>query len=142
MEPIYRNIEFCRDAKTLWGKLREGRWDWLGVHPNGQFVLGSPPSSRLTDHVAATLTTGGAREGDHGVVVDTDPKEQNLASYQWLDDESTSRARYAEIVADYESREGPLLVRIQRVEQRQVAEEQFIVKRPPTYGTWRPPPGA
>src|SRR5215204_4051057 len=42
VKPVYEKIEFCRNAKTLWGKLQSGRWGWLGVHPNGQFVLGSP----------------------------------------------------------------------------------------------------
>jgi len=44
-EPIYQRIEFCRSPKTLWGKIENGRYDWLGVHKNGQFVVGSPPVS-------------------------------------------------------------------------------------------------
>jgi hypothetical protein len=42
MQPVYRKIEFVSDPERLWGKLKGGRWDWLGVHPEGQFVLGSP----------------------------------------------------------------------------------------------------
>ena len=42
MHPVYETISFCTNPETLWRKLEEGRWDWLGVHPKGQYVLGSP----------------------------------------------------------------------------------------------------
>jgi hypothetical protein len=46
LEPLYERIEVCRDAETLWGKLNSGGWDWLGVKPDGVFVLGGPPVAR------------------------------------------------------------------------------------------------
>ena len=66
--PLYRRIKFCRNAETLWHKLQSGDWDWLGVHPKGQFVLGSP---RLEGRITSGLTTKtirqGVQEGRHGV---------------------------------------------------------------------------
>jgi len=35
--PVYKHIEFVRNAATLWAKI-ESHWHWLGVHPNEQFV--------------------------------------------------------------------------------------------------------
>jgi hypothetical protein len=34
--PVYKHIEFVRNAETLWAKI-ESHWHWLGVHPNEQF---------------------------------------------------------------------------------------------------------
>jgi hypothetical protein len=65
--PLYKKIKFCRKPETLWGKIESGGWDWLGVHPNGQFVLGSPRVRRLELRGTATLTSRDAVEGEHGV---------------------------------------------------------------------------
>jgi hypothetical protein len=137
VEPVYRNIEFCCDPQTLWGKMREGRWDWLGVHRNGQFVLGSPRASRITDHAAVTLSVAEAADGAHGVRLEDDPERP--ASEFWFREASDADAKYDEIVAQYEGREGPLVVRVDRIEQREVVRTEWIVKRPSTYD-WRPPP--
>lgn len=131
MEPVYRHIEFCRDAETLWGKMREGRWDWLGVHPKGQFVLGSPCAARLTDHVALTLTRGGASEGEHGVRVDTEPN--GPSSFDWLPTEAAAVAAYGAKVAEYRAHDGPVVARIRRVEHNRTVDQEFVVSRPPTY---------
>jgi hypothetical protein len=58
VKPVYEKIEFCRNAKTLWGKIQSGRWDWLGVHPNGQFVLGSPRQGKGFTMMQPLLSEG------------------------------------------------------------------------------------
>lgn len=45
-QQAYAAIEFCSDAATLWAKIESGHWDWLGVKPRGQFVLGRPSVRR------------------------------------------------------------------------------------------------
>lgn len=63
--PVYEKIEFCRNAKALWGKIQSGRWDWLGVHPDGKFVVGSPRQRKGSTMMAApTIGRGGATPGD------------------------------------------------------------------------------
>lgn len=72
VKPVYEKIEFCRNAERLWGKIQSGRWDWLGVHPNGQFVLGSPRQGKgFTMMAAPTSRKGEATPGEHGVYVRT-----------------------------------------------------------------------
>ena len=72
VKPVYEKIEFCRNAKALWGKIQSGRWDWVGVHPDGKFVVGSPRQSKgVTMRLATTSTTSGATSGEHGVYVRT-----------------------------------------------------------------------
>lgn len=131
MEPVYRHIEFCRDAKTLWGKMREGRWDWLGVHPKGQFVLGSPPAARRRSYAGMTLTREGASEGEHGVRVDTGPNYPS--SHEWLPTEAAAIASYEARVAEYRDHDGPVVARIRRIEQNETVDEEFVVSRPPTF---------
>lgn len=72
MEPIYRRIEFCRNPERLWGKLRSGRYDWLGVKSDGQFVLGSPPVKKGSGLIASgTKDKDGAPTVEHGVLTDS-----------------------------------------------------------------------
>ncbi len=49
--PRYAHIEFCRNEETLFGKLKSGRWEWLGVHPGA--VRSRKPASRELDGAAA-----------------------------------------------------------------------------------------
>jgi hypothetical protein len=141
MEPVYRNIEFCRDPKTLWGKLKEGRWDWLGVHRNGQFVLGSPRRGGVSRTIGElTKRHVSVTEGEHGVAVIAHPSHEHLRSVDWHPDEKTAKADFEARVADLRNREGPLIMRVQRLMQERVVEEQYVWKNPSTYD-WRPPPG-
>lgn len=83
VEPVYRNLEFCRNAETLWSKLHEGGWEWLGVHPEGQFVLGSPRRSGvLTEYAAVAVKRQGVSEGVRGFRVFTEPQHQDLPESQ------------------------------------------------------------
>lgn len=141
LEPVYRNIEFASDPETLWGKLREGRWDWLGVHPKGQFVLGSPRRSGGTViRGALDLSKLGVTEGVHGVRIFTEPGREDSRTEDWFGSADEAKAEYDRRVAEFKQQEGPLLVKVELVRDGRVADQAFVVKAPPTYGVWRPPP--
>jgi hypothetical protein len=131
VEPVYRHIEFCRDVETLWGKMREGRWDWLGVHPKGQFVLGSPRRGGLGGHVSGRRLRPGAVQGEHGVRVFGTPGKSG--SEDWLPTEAEAKREFAADIARLRAQNGPVLARVQRIEGGEVVEDEFIVTRPPTY---------
>lgn len=140
MEPVYRNIEFCRSPDTLWGKLREGRWDWLGVHPKSGFVLGSPRRSGVIEaHYGMKVIRADGKAGD-GVRIFLDPPHPDLFEELWCEDAGEATALFEERVRTYEGREGPLLLKVELVRDGKVAERKFVVKAPPTYGVWRPAP--
>ncbi len=130
--PLYRNIEFCRNAETLWHKLQSGHWDWLGVHPKGQFVLGSPRSGGgMPDGVTMKMTRGSANESQHGVkhqvwvgMTDVDP------SSEWFEEEAEAKVRYEELLEQYRS-QPVVLARVWRIEGGFPAEEEFIARTPP-----------
>ncbi len=131
--PLYQYIEFCRNAETLWHKLQSGHWDWLGVHPRGQFVLGRPRQRRTVSGVSMKLQRGGVQEGHHGVrwqewngVTNMDPNSE------WLSDEEEAVRRFEELVNYYKGPERcPVLVRLWRVENREIVDERFIAQTPP-----------
>ncbi len=105
MDPAYKHIEFCRDAETLWEKIKSGRWDWLGVHPGGQFVLGSPRLPRITSYAALTVGSEGAGEGEHGVKIETEPGKP--ASTLWRPDEAGAIASFEAEVEKYREQVAP-----------------------------------
>jgi hypothetical protein len=133
-EPLYQYIEFCRNPKTLWGKLQEGRWDWLGVHPKGQFVLGRP---RLRGRIIASHSMKVIRhhveEGQHGVrwlewsgTPDVEPNTD------WLADEQAARDRFDEVVQHYENpNRTPVLAKVWLIQNTITVEERFIAQTPP-----------
>jgi hypothetical protein len=130
MEPVYENIEFCRDAETLWGKMREGRWDWLGVHPEGQFVLGSPRRRGGTSGYAAlSVASHGAKEGEHGVLIVTEPRHEATPSTRWYLDEEAAKAAFDEEVTKAENEEGPVMIRVKRVADGLTVDERVVVSR-------------
>ena len=130
-EARYEKIEFCSSHKTLWGKIESGRYDWLGVHPEGQFVLGSPPAARMFGHVATEVLRAGVERGQHGVQVDV---PGGNPSYEWFATEAEAKAAYDARVSQAAT-EGtkPILLRIRRIEGTFQAEEEFIVHRPTTF---------
>lgn len=130
--PLYRNIEFCRNAETLWHKLQAGHWDWLGVHPKGQFVLGSPRlEGRMTVGLTTKMIRRDVREGQRGVkhqvwtgMTDLDP------STEWFEGEAEAKAKYEELVKHYKN-QPVVLARVWRIEGGFPAEEEFIARTPP-----------
>jgi hypothetical protein len=128
--PIYEHIEFCRSPKALWGKLKSGRWDWLGVKPDGVFVLGTPRRVRSRE-IGAVLQHKGAAPGKHGVVIET---PNGGPSPTWTATPDFARQEYREsLVSLRGSGESPVLYRISRVESGHVVDEEFVVSRPSTY---------
>jgi hypothetical protein len=131
-EPLYKHIEFVRNAETLWRKI-ESKWDWLGVHRKGQFVVGYPKlRGRLTGSASGEVIRPGADSGIHGirqyVPLGAGP------SGEWFATPEQARARFDEIVHyQRDEREGPHLVRVELVESGRVSQEEFVVVNPPTY---------
>jgi hypothetical protein len=131
-EPLYEHIEFVRNAESLWGKI-ESKWDWLGVHRNGQFVVGYPKlGGRMLGSVSSEVIGSGADPNVHGVRLYV-PLSSH-PSREWFTTPEEARARFEEIVRyQRDEREGPHLVRVELVESGRVSQEQFVVVNPPTY---------
>jgi hypothetical protein len=132
--PLYRHIEFCRNTETLWHKLQSGHWDWLGVHPRGQFVLGSPRlSGRVTASISLKVNRGDAEEGQHEVRwLEWSGATNVEPNTDWLADEQKAKGRFEELVAHYENPErSPVLAKVWRVENREIVDERFIAQTPP-----------
>ncbi len=135
--PLYQYIEFCSNEETLWHKLQEGRWDWLGVKPDGQFVLGRPSRARgglQLPPLGETSTYPGAKEGQHGV-----------KTYKWMGwpnsppnalwFTSAEEARTAfdkEVEGLDDARQNPILARVILLEDGWVTDERFIAQTPPS----------
>lgn len=133
--PLYQYIEFCRNSKTLWGKLQEGRWDWLGRKPDGQFVLGRPRrvGGSMLDVVSTTLRETGAKEGQHGVkVYGWSGQPNSQPSCQWVTNPSKARGRFEQEVAWLEDpASNPILARVVLIQNGQATDERFIAQTPP-----------
>jgi hypothetical protein len=128
----YKRLEFCRDAETLWRKI-ETQWDFLGVKPDGQFVVGYPRRKQgFTLRGAATVLRDGAEEGKFGVRLFM-PREPG-PSCDWYATPEQARAAYRETVEREEKLDAPGLVRVELVEDGKPADEKLIVRRLPTYG--------
>jgi hypothetical protein len=86
--PRYKHIEFCTNAETVWRKLQEGRWDWLGVKPDGPFVLGSPPAGGFSETERIVKFADDSLVGQHGVMV-----QEPLGNAQetWCESEAAAR---------------------------------------------------
>ena len=129
MKPEYRYIEFCRKPETLWHKIESGDWDWLGVHKGGQFVVGRPKRSGGLG-LRGALSTG---RGEHGVLVKSPLDPGPNAS--WFSTEQEAKEAFLRTVERLldDDADIPILLRVQRVAGTCVEEEEFVVRRPPTY---------
>ncbi len=134
--PLYRYIEFCRNPETLWGKLQEGRWDWLGVHPKGQFVLGRPSRARdglQVPPVGVVRTDPNANEGRNGIKIyrwlgwpDSPP------GALWFTSAAEARTEFEKELERLDNTEqSPILARVLLFQNGQVTEERFIAQTPP-----------
>jgi|SRR5215217_1352157 len=134
VEPVYEKIEFCRNAKALWGKIQSGRWDWLGVHPDKKFVLGSPRRRKgFTMMAAPEKLVEGATQGEHGVRVST-PLSPRKGGATWYKTEQQARQKFqTKLDSPKDESQGPGLFKVQRIEKGLVVDEELIVRRPTTY---------
>jgi hypothetical protein len=130
-EPRYKKIEFCRSPKSLWGKLESGRWDWLGVHPDGQFVLGSPKAGGISGSGSLEAHRAEAAKGEHGI--HTSVPNNPCAHVEWYETEDQAQEAFDRFVAEQGESGSPGIMRIRRIEKRMVVQEDFIVRRPSTY---------
>ena len=134
MEPVYLKIEFVSNAERLWGKLQSGRWDWLGVHPSGDFVLGSPPSSRMRDAFGIKVVRAdGSRE--HGVRVFTYPDHPDLCEEIWCGDADEARSEFERRVGAGEGSGTPRLLKLQLIQGGKLVDvdAEYVVVKPSTY---------
>ena len=129
VEPVYKRIEFCRKPETLYAKIESGLWDWLGVHPDGKFVLGSPARKVSSMRASPTVLRSGAKEGEHGVRVYA-PLFPG-ASTTWCRTAEEAREEYERELET--NRDGPLILKVRLIQDGEVAEEGIVIRRPPTY---------
>jgi hypothetical protein len=134
--PLYQYIESCRNPETLWGKLQEGRWDWLGVHPKGQFVLGRPSRARMGLPLlpaGVVRTDPGAQEERNGVkIYRWLGWPDSPASALWFTSAEEARTEFENEVERLDSIEQyPILARIVLFQYGQVTDERFIAQPPP-----------
>lgn len=59
-QQLYGVIEFCKSDKSLFAKIHSGKYDWLGVKPDGTYVLGSPPIARNRFTASGIVSRPGA----------------------------------------------------------------------------------
>jgi len=131
--PLYRKIEFCRDPETLWRKI-ESWWDWLGVYPDGQFVVGYPKrKAHLEIDRPGPIKWPGA-DGQYRVRVKV-PLVAGWYEY-WLPTQAEATDKYEEIVALQGKGGGQpnaTLMRVQELDGDRVLRESLIVARLPNY---------
>jgi hypothetical protein len=127
----YRQITFCRNPETLWRKV-ESEWDLLGVHPEGQFVLGYPRRSEgATVRAAPTVIKSGATEGQHGTRMYL-PRHPRPAK-EWFATPEQARAAYHETIEHERKLDAPGLVRVELVLNGQAVESELVVRRVSNY---------
>jgi hypothetical protein len=130
--PRYEKIEFCRRAETLWGKLEEGRWDWLGVHPDGQFVLGSPPASRVEALPPGIVVSSASAPPNQSGVTIQEPTSPS--SGFWMETAEEAESEFERHFADASTDDvRPRVVRLRLYQDSRITREEFIVHRPSTY---------
>jgi hypothetical protein len=130
--PVYQNLEFCRDEQTLWRKI-ESKWDWLGVKPDGTYVVGYPRRREvLSGGLVESHVRPGARPGEHGVIVSTPLSAPT--SETWLPNPDEAREAFTATVSrEQDEVNGPGLIRVLLVVDGVVQAEEFIARRHSTY---------
>jgi hypothetical protein len=132
-EPVYERLSFCNSPDALWAKLVSGGWDWLGVKPDDRtFVLGAPRrSSGFTLMGAGTVIRAGAVPGQFGVRVRV-PRFERTGD-TWCISADAARDEYNRTFEAFGDVGKPALFRIELVIDRQVVQEEILVRTPSTY---------
>jgi hypothetical protein len=106
--PIYKHIEFVRNAETLWRKI-ESHWGWLGVHPEEKFVVGYPKRVPGRPAPGATAIADGAEPGEHGVQIWV-PLSSN-PNLHWFPTEQQAEEHFRGVLSELTDDEGPMIMR-------------------------------
>jgi hypothetical protein len=132
-EPVYESLSFCKTADALWAKLASGGWDWLGVKPDDRtFVLGAPRRPLGQALMAAGTVIGvDAAVGEFGVRVRV--PRFSPTSDTWCSGEDEAREEYGRTLEALGEPGKPGLFRVELIINRQVAEEETLVRTPSTY---------
>ena len=136
--PVYKHIEFCRNAEALWHKLQSGHWDWLGRKPDGQFVVGRPRRNRPSEVGVPFITSReeGATEGLHGIRMQAwvgQPSQRKTS--RWFTTAAKAKTAFEKEIAWFENPAlKPVLARVFLVQDGLVTDERFVVQEPsPNY---------
>lgn len=122
--PLYRVIEFCSNAETLWKKLDSGHWDWLGVNTRRDYVVGRPARNRQRSS-ALTLVNAGAVPGEHGVRVRA-PLSRSAPT--WYATAAEAIRAFDEEIAKLETLPGSHIFEVVRIEGRAEVDSHIVAK--------------
>ena len=131
--PIYRKIEFCKSPCSLWGKLESGRWDWIGIKPDGNFMLGSPAAKkRSAGRAGGRVSPAGLESDEHRVRARTFQGPWVARTFRTADE---AREYWPRRVSELRNlrNEQPILYLTELKCDGQLEAKRFIVARPPNY---------
>lgn len=131
--PIYKHIEFVDNPERLWGKI-ESNWDWLGIKPDGTFVVGTPKRSGSSGPTVkgAHVVADNAPIGEHGVRVRV--PNRGGSNKHWFPTAARAREHYEGVISETIKTDVPgLLMRVELIELGDVIEQSVIVRRESTY---------
>jgi hypothetical protein len=130
--PVYRHIEFCTSPETLWGKLKSGNWDWLGVKPDDRtLVVGSPRRPAMTGSLSLQVHRGSGES--RYAVRETDPLIQPPTVIRY-ESEAEAREAYAQRVdAAYSDGDEPQVMKVELLVESEIVDSEFVVRLGSTY---------
>ena len=128
-QQLYAVIEFCKKCETAWGKIRSGKYDWLGMKGD-TFVFGRPPFPRgLTGTMVGVVTHPGA-DGSHVVEVQTPTSTNPSRSLHAT--AADARAAFLDEVARLQAHDGSSgMWKLRLIIDRQLVHEEFVVRTLP-----------
>ncbi|GAY07919.1 hypothetical protein [Pseudonocardia sp. N23] len=131
-QQLYTRIEFVRNAEALWAKIESGRYDWLGVAPEGQYVLGSPPTQRLGASPGGVSMRAGTVE-EHRIEFRGAGESQPGA--RWFASSHDARAGFDSFVAERGPSNGGKtgIWRVTLFQDGDVVDEATVVRATPNY---------
>lgn len=130
-QPLYRVIEFCREPKALWDKIESGHWQWLGIRPDGMFVLGRPPRHGLDAQVAGTAAEEGT---DPASRIEFRAPRHGMSARQFSSPEAARAAFGAFIAAEGpDGMKGPGIWRVRLITDGHLEDEQLVVRKRTNY---------
>ncbi len=128
-QQLYAAIEYCNSDRALFAKIDSGRYDWLGVKPDGTYVLGSPPISRSRFTASGTLTRAGSSPDNRvGIFV---PSIVAPSSSHWASPDEAQTDFHATLERLAMEGEGSGIHRVVLVTNGSVTDERIVVRKVP-----------